>query len=513
MTDVDAGNGPVVHGVLKARPLLGSGDAHWSLTWELGIVDGEALPERGGDVVVTPPGSTVTLVFAYDQPDRLLGLRIPVGTVTEQTLTGADGAGPTAMSANDTEWVSAVVGPDVVQAMSVSRPFSVPVGSDCAASWPELGRVAVASDIHRRTGRTLDGLWALDLAVHLGRVGPPSSSWREELLLRGATVGPLLGGLVEDPREAGASSTAGPLTTFLVRLRRAAPDLDLGDAIRRHLDELDEAVIREAEAASDHQQDERGRVRGEFLGPRDDVDTADLLVDRSARAAGVTGGRWSVDDDDLFVDVTFRPTIPLALRRHLSLRAFDPSGRLLASSPSLRSLSDGTSGARLPLPLRHGDDLVVVIGHDLPLDGGTLSWFEERQEMLEARERIDNERARGLSPTPPFLVETLAARHPRGKRVVPVELVEAAGPDTVDLARRTAAAKSLAAAFGEIGEAAEWALRAGLDAGADPDDLLFLARRAADLRLADVADGLADLAVAAFDAELDDGQLDDDQFE
>ena len=512
MTGIEAVTGPVVHGVLKARPLLGGGEVHWSLTWELGIVDGRALPDRGGDVAVHPPGSAVTLVFAYDQPSRLLGLRIPVGVVSDEALSVLDGLVPTTMSADDTEWVTALVGPDAVAAMRTSWTFAVPVGSGCDASWTELGRVAVASDIHRRTGRALDGLWALDLALHVGRVGPLASSWRDALLSRGARVLPVFDGVVEGLRGAGAGgpspSTAGVLTAFLVRLRREAPDLDLGDVVRRYMDELDEAVIRAAESAAEHQQADHGLVRGDFLGPSDEVVTADLLVDRSARTAGVIAGHWSVVDHDLVVDVSFRPTVPVALRRHLSVRAFDPAGRPIASSPGLRVLSDGTSGVRLPLPLGRGHDLIVVVGKDLPLDGGTLAWFEERQEVLEARDRIDNERSRGQAATAPFVVETLAADHRRGTRVVAVELVEGGGRDREDVSRRAAAARSLAAAFGEYGEAAEWALLAGLEADVEPDDLLFLAHRAADLRLADVARDLADLAGAAFDAEFDDDQLD-----
>lgn len=486
--------------------------AAFRLAWQ---IRREPSPElRAGTAVLRPLDSAMSVDFDYADPSVPVGGVVPFGVVVVDEADDDDpweqlvrGGG---FAEIDLAVVTALFGREFVDNLRTTNSFTLPIEPN--PTWSTAGRVALAQTSRQRSWRPLDGLWAFEVGTLVGRLGDADAirRWARHLFAVSAPTMRLF-----DVRHVGTASGYRARVEHLKSLAERARSLHdqveigawLADLIQADVDRAI-AQVEEflAQAADDDDlvgvrahpaRHDAGALMGAKRDPAASASGREASIAASARSFGVASATWRIDGRSVHVSIAADPRVPVEVVARTEVRVSSVDGQLLASGLSLRpSPMTGQLESELLVPSVDPDDIVVVVGRDLPITGCTASWITAHDRIRTEQTQIDDDRANGRGQEP-FVVERLRVAFDRDQVV---------SDDEIDADDHTGllGARGLALSFDRDAEAARWeAQRRRLGQRLDDlgisalDRLAVFAGRGGDAAIAD------ELAAAATALDVD----------
>jgi hypothetical protein len=380
-------------------------DTTYALTWDIMIGGGWEGVGPAGAAALRPPGSDLVAWFDYARPDRLLAISAPFGTgeMREDLAEHFELVHRGRFSALDSAVLDVLLGAECRVELESARREQFSALINAQSSRAALGRVALLDTyLDRIDGRPVDGLWALDQAALLRPMAraEPIRAWAAGLVDRARPVlGVLDTSWAAPPRDDGLR--------HLEHCLAVAADIsrtDVGALGAKFREQRAKEILAEAAAVFDGPPITQGR--GLATVGAGDAQPASVVV--TMRGTPPLRAKIDFSAQDLVSNVSLRldgarlrlhvTTVEAAraVGRRIEVRVSTTSGKLLAGAVSMSS--DGPGGdlnTELTLPSGvASQDLVVVVGRHLPLDGLGEHGFAVRQATEQSARALDAARRR-----------------------------------------------------------------------------------------------------------------------
>lgn len=420
-------------------------DATYDLAWAIRVGGGGADVGPAGPARLRPPKGGLEAWFDYAQPSRLLAVRVPFGSCTEDAL-DLDSAVEGSFGSVDRAVLELLLGADCVHRLEEAR-GQVRIPVDPMPAWHALGRVALLETYLDRTAQPADGLWAIEevgLLYPFRRV-EAIREWAGRLLDK---AGPVLKILPttwadqppdDEPRtylerdllacRAFGARECGPLAQKLQLQRGSRALAEAASILARDVQRS--APLRLARPA-EVPLELTFRSRGQRSGNAGDLPIT-AFIDFSAEAL-VEAAEATRDGPRVRISARI-PNLATLFGTRLETRVSTRSGRLLAGALSMAPLGhEDRVGVELTLPASvSSGDVVVVVGRHLPVEGMGLRDCRARQATETTARALDLARKRRAGES--LSEAAMAAKAQRlwneagdARRAAAVETLEAPEP-------------------------------------------------------------------------------------